>query len=325
MAEPLPEIWAIDEAMEPYYGRHSLKQFIRGKPVRFGYKFWCLCSQEGALMKFILYEGKGTGRDEGMGVGETVVSTLALQFVPVGSHGFVDNYFTSLPLLVKFKASGINLTGTLRKDRIRHVPLANYSKVQRGESEIFVDEKKNIAVVHWQDNSDVIVGTNNMESVLGLGNCNRWSAKHKKVANILQPKIIQHYNNGMGGVDLFDQFRAKYRVAFRKRVWYYPIFRFLLNATVVNGWLYVRKIKSMTQLEFTQEIVSSLLVPSASLTKNHIPRQISTTGRYDGLNHNVVMGKTQRRCGVCKKNVRPMCTKCDVALHIECWLQYHTP
>ena len=30
--------YSIDETMIPYYGRHSAKQFIRGKPVRFGYK-----------------------------------------------------------------------------------------------------------------------------------------------------------------------------------------------------------------------------------------------------------------------------------------------
>ena len=42
MSEPLPEIWAIDEAMKPYFGCHSLKQSIREKPVRFGYKVWSL-------------------------------------------------------------------------------------------------------------------------------------------------------------------------------------------------------------------------------------------------------------------------------------------
>ncbi|XP_060564145.1 piggyBac transposable element-derived protein 3-like, partial [Ruditapes philippinarum] len=29
---------SIDESMIPYYGRHGAKQFIRGKPIRFGYK-----------------------------------------------------------------------------------------------------------------------------------------------------------------------------------------------------------------------------------------------------------------------------------------------
>lgn len=32
---------STDETMVPYYGRHSLKQHIHGKPLRFGYK---LCS-----------------------------------------------------------------------------------------------------------------------------------------------------------------------------------------------------------------------------------------------------------------------------------------
>ena len=56
-------------------------------------------------MKFNLYEGKGTGREEGMGVGETVVSSIALEFGPGESIGFIDNYFTCLPLLEKFKSS----------------------------------------------------------------------------------------------------------------------------------------------------------------------------------------------------------------------------
>ena len=29
---------SIDEQVVPYFGRHSAKMFIRGKPIRFGYK-----------------------------------------------------------------------------------------------------------------------------------------------------------------------------------------------------------------------------------------------------------------------------------------------
>ena len=138
-----------------------------------------------------------------------------------------------------------------------------------------------------------------------------------------QPKIIHSYNNGMGGVDIFDQFRGKYRVAFRKRVWYYPLFRFVRNASLVNGWLLYRKLKPTTQLSFLDEIVFGLLKPVGGPSR-HVPRPISSSGRYDGLNHDLKYGPTQRRCGVCKKNVRPMCTKCDVALHVECWIKWHT-
>ncbi|CAB4059120.1 unnamed protein product [Lepeophtheirus salmonis] len=39
------EYSAIDESMAQYYGRHHAKQFIRGKPIRFGYKIWSHCSR----------------------------------------------------------------------------------------------------------------------------------------------------------------------------------------------------------------------------------------------------------------------------------------
>lgn len=31
---------SVDEAMVSYFGRHGCKQFIRGKPTRYGYKLW---------------------------------------------------------------------------------------------------------------------------------------------------------------------------------------------------------------------------------------------------------------------------------------------
>lgn len=49
---------SIDEQMVPYFGRHYCKMFIRMKPIRFGFKFWCLCFAEGYLFMFIPYQGK---------------------------------------------------------------------------------------------------------------------------------------------------------------------------------------------------------------------------------------------------------------------------
>ncbi|XP_066980485.1 piggyBac transposable element-derived protein 3-like [Macrobrachium rosenbergii] len=43
----LHEILNIDEFMTPYYGRHSYKQFIRQKPIRFGFKSWIMASSTG--------------------------------------------------------------------------------------------------------------------------------------------------------------------------------------------------------------------------------------------------------------------------------------
>lgn len=34
------EFHSIDEYMVPCFGRHGSKQFIRGTPIRWGYKLW---------------------------------------------------------------------------------------------------------------------------------------------------------------------------------------------------------------------------------------------------------------------------------------------
>ena len=36
------KVLSIDESMVPFYGRHSAKMFITGKPIRFGYKIGVL-------------------------------------------------------------------------------------------------------------------------------------------------------------------------------------------------------------------------------------------------------------------------------------------
>lgn len=126
----------------------------------------------------------------------------------------------------------------------------------------------------------------------------------------------------MGIVDLFDQFRGKYRVSFCKRVWYYPLFIFFLNASVVNSWLLFRKMNKITELDFEREVVNILLKPCKRPRKS-VSMKLPDLVRYDGIGHDIVPGDRQRRCGVCKKSAEPMCTKCDVVLHVPCWSQYH--
>lgn len=47
--------FSINEQMVPYFGRHSCKMFMKGKPIRFGFKVWCLCSSDGYLFHFLPY------------------------------------------------------------------------------------------------------------------------------------------------------------------------------------------------------------------------------------------------------------------------------
>ena len=51
---------SVDESIIPYYGKHGTKQFIRGKPIRFGFKLWCITSSEGYLFHAEPYCGVDT-------------------------------------------------------------------------------------------------------------------------------------------------------------------------------------------------------------------------------------------------------------------------
>lgn len=106
---------SIDEQMIAYFGRHSCKMFIKGKPIRFGFKYWCLCSSEGYLYQFIPYSGaSGNTYDKTYGLGENVVTKL-LEKVdkPIQHTVTFDNFFTSHRLIARLSSLGYFATGNL--------------------------------------------------------------------------------------------------------------------------------------------------------------------------------------------------------------------
>ena len=110
--------------MAPYYGRHSCKQFIRGKPIRFGYKLWVLASSTGLPYHVEIYEGKPPDAED-IPIGERVVKTAPeICDNPVNHSVFFDNSFSSYKLVVDLDAKGFRATGTMRNNRIGKCPLA---------------------------------------------------------------------------------------------------------------------------------------------------------------------------------------------------------
>ena len=47
---PNEELYSFDESICEYYGHHECKQFLRGKPIRFGFKIWCGATLLGYLI-----------------------------------------------------------------------------------------------------------------------------------------------------------------------------------------------------------------------------------------------------------------------------------
>ncbi len=52
----------VDESMIRYYGGYGagMRQCIPNKPIRMGYKVWCINSKDGYLNTFTMYQGKGS-------------------------------------------------------------------------------------------------------------------------------------------------------------------------------------------------------------------------------------------------------------------------
>ena len=99
----------IDESMAPYQWHFSMKQYIRNKPMCFGYKFWFLCGADGYPYNFELHKGKYDDRKET--VGTTVVKRISsiIDSDDCKNHVlYFYNFFTSYSLLVDL--AGRNMT-----------------------------------------------------------------------------------------------------------------------------------------------------------------------------------------------------------------------
>ena len=85
--------------MIPYYGKHSAKQYIKGKPTKFRNKLWCLNSRLGYLVQCEPYSKKSQ-TVPALGLGGSVVTKL-MKPLPENLSFLVsfDNFFTSLNLL----------------------------------------------------------------------------------------------------------------------------------------------------------------------------------------------------------------------------------
>jgi DNA excision repair protein ERCC-6 len=71
---PNETYFSFDESMVPYFGRHGCTQYVRGKPIRFGYKFWCGATCLGYICWFQPYQGKNPNtKHEEYGVGASIV------------------------------------------------------------------------------------------------------------------------------------------------------------------------------------------------------------------------------------------------------------
>ncbi|KAK9703800.1 Transposase IS4 [Popillia japonica] len=250
---------SIDETMVPtsaaiqrkclYVGSQSVSDinFIRGKPIRFGYKLWTLCSSNGYMFQFIPYSGASGIYHKRGGLGASVIMQLLSHCEhPMQHTVHFDNFFTShyLPCLLKergfcatgtvrpnrvagallqtwkkalkkhLKERGFCATGTVRPNRVAGALLQTWKKaLKKHDTDYVYDTKNDVMVIRWMDNSEVTIATN-YDTIEPMVTVQRFSKEKKKKVGVPQPFAFNNYNRYMGGVDLHDNGVATARIAF---------------------------------------------------------------------------------------------------------------
>lgn len=336
---------SIDEQMIAYYGRHSCKMFIRGKPIRFGFKYWNLCSSDGYCYAFIPYGGASATKDpqyEGLGLGETVVLKLLSHLQNPSQHCVAfDNFFTSHQLMCRLSSLNYFATGTIRENRTSKATLTDprsMRKKERGAMDHAFDKNNEILMVRWNDNAVVTVASNH-EPIEPMHRAKRWDKKHNRMGSFDMPQLIHANNKRMGGVDLFDNAMNNYRIRVRGKKWYWPLVTNALDAAMVNAWKFQcamrdfeatkfgGKVEPMSQLDFRVYVTECLCRQTRVLK---FPNPTKLTGmnalneiRMDMMCHSLEKIPKPRRCQHCHKHASYICKKCDIILHQKCFNVFH--
>ncbi|KAJ8913370.1 hypothetical protein NQ315_008762 [Exocentrus adspersus] len=172
---------------------------------------------------------------------------------------YFDNFFSSHALLCKLKGMLFRATGTIKENRTAHCPLQptkTLEKMPSGSYDFSFDTNNEVLLVKWIDNKCVCLASN-FDYVEPLATVPRWNVKEKARQQIPQPRVINNYNQYMGGVDHHDWLLEKYSIAIRGKKWYWCLFTKMVDMAIINSFLRYRRIrgkKPITLKDFRRQI-----------------------------------------------------------------------
>jgi hypothetical protein len=147
----------VDEIIVPYKGHYcNIRQYMKGKPMRFGVKVWALVSSKSQyISNLIIYLGTGDARDEAELVGADVV-LVALRGLEHRGHVVItDNFFSGVSLFTTLLSRGFYATGTVKKgSRGFPASLASFPiqhRPPRGTLVVKMHRSRQIVAICWQD------------------------------------------------------------------------------------------------------------------------------------------------------------------------------
>ncbi|XP_056626755.1 piggyBac transposable element-derived protein 4-like [Triplophysa dalaica] len=323
---------SIDERMVASKARSVLKQYMKNKPTKWGYKLFVLAdSLCGYTCEFFVYEGKSMQSRNGLSY-DSVMALVDEKRLGAGYKLYVDNFYTSPILFRDLLSKKIWACGTIRPNRIGF-PKTIRNRLPRNASRGSIRwlREDELLFVEWKDTREVLMCSTFHKAYEGdtvkrrvKANDGQWSQVHVPI-----PGAVLDYNRFMGGVDLSDALIGYYKVLHKTRKWYRTFFYHFVDIAVVNAFILhqhlarARNEKPLTQKAFRETLVLEL----AGLKSRTAAPQTSDVGRHNPKHITDDTTSGRRKCRLCHQKTPVMCATCEVPLCFlpkrDCFNDWH--
>ena len=250
----------IDRQVMKFKDRFGIKQYIKSKPVKWGFKSWFyFSSKSGYLHQMDIYLGRQQTPQFSLGLGEEVVLQLTKDLEQWFCTVYFDNFLNSPKLIEKLFQKDIYSVGTVRANRKQMLNMINDKQTKRGDCEFLFSG--NTMACKRMDTRSVLLLSYAFEGMNDILSVQR-RQKHLKLktqplnpffsseliichsflpfihSSVPCPKVVKLYNSGMGEIDLMDQRTAAYRLDRKSSVRFYLRILFdLMDIACVNYYL----------------------------------------------------------------------------------------
>ena len=125
---------SIDERMVRNKGRYAFRQYMKDKPTKWGMKLWVVADAvTGYTYDFEVYTGKTRSGPSKLGLGYDVCMRLMKSLFRQGYKLFIDNYYSSVQLIIDLLKCKTTTCGTILVNR-KGIPIQmKASSKKKGE------------------------------------------------------------------------------------------------------------------------------------------------------------------------------------------------